>query len=209
MARFVTVSALGPPALHIDPNSDNAEAISMMQAHWREQIERVLPDEPDLIVLPEACDRPANFTMERRLQYYEARGEQIREAVAAIACEGNCNIAYSAARIMEDGTYRNMTEVLDRKGNGVGSYSKNHLVPVEYDDAGIMYGTEPSLIKLDFGTVSPAICFDLNYGLLGCVLLSCERNDMTIGDILHEFTIIKVDAYFDNCRAHRLKYANL
>ena len=308
MSNYVTVSALGPPALQTDPKTSNADAIKIMKKHWRDQIERVLPDKPDLIVLHEACDRFSNFEMGRRLDYYEERGESIRQEMATLATEGQCNIAYSAARKMPDGTYRNMTEVIDRAGECAGTYNKNHLVPVEYDAANIMYGVEPSLIKLDFGTVSPAICFDLNFpelldkvaalkpdiivfssmyhgglmqpywaytaraffvgaccnlpcsvlspvgtviaestnyfkrvsaklnldcevvhldknwnkieaardkykdgfnmfdpGFLGCVVISCEREDMTINDIINEFEIIKVDDYLAGCRDHRNK----
>jgi len=307
MSNYVTVSALGPPALQIDPKTGNAEAIKIMKKHWRDQIERVLPDKPDLIVLHEACDRFSNFEMDRRLDYYAARGDLIRREIADLAIEGRCNIAYSAARCI-DGAYRNMTEIIDREGNCAGTYNKNHLVPVEYDEANILYGVEPSLIKLDFGTVSPVICFDLNFtelldkvaslkpdiivfssmyhggimqsywaytaraffvgacsnlpcgilspvgttiaestnyikrvsatinldcevihldknrskmeaardkyknginmfdpGFLGCVVLSCERGDMKIGDIIDEFEIIKIDDYFADCRDHRNK----
>jgi predicted amidohydrolase len=35
----------------------------------------VLPDKPDLIVLPEACDRPAGMSMEIQFRYFKAGKE--------------------------------------------------------------------------------------------------------------------------------------
>lgn len=163
MARNITVSALGPGALQVDAALSNGQIVKKMAQHWTDQIQSTFLDQPDLIVLHEACDRPAAFPAARRLEYYQERGEQIRELMGKLAIEGNCNIAYSAVRQMPDGSYRNMTELINRQGQGAGHYSKNHLVPSEYDNFNVLYGKEPSLIQLDIGTVAPAICFDLNY----------------------------------------------
>ena len=38
---------------------------------------------------------------------------------------------------------------------------------------------------------------------LGSMLLTCERDDMSIMDILSEFEITPINDYFAKCRAHR------
>jgi len=307
MAKYMTVSAIGPKAVWADPSLDNEKIIKLVTDHWKQQIELVLPDNPDLIVLHEACDRPENFSMERRLDYYDARGEIIRGEMAKIARDAKCHIAYCAAKKTADGSYRNMTEIIDREGNSAGTYNKNHLVPVEYEKGGILYGKEPSVINLDCVRVAPIICFDLNFtelldkiiglkpemlifssmyhggimqsywayqaraffvgaisnqpceiltplgtvlarssnysprvtarvnldcavvhlddnikrvrdahkkyetglkieepSFLGSMLLSCERHDMTVHDIIREFEILPLDDYLSACRAHRM-----
>ena len=64
---------------------------------------------------------------------------------------------------MPDGTWRNTTEIIDRKGKTAGMYHKNHLTRGEHDESGLQFGTEAPLIQCDFGTVACAICFDLNF----------------------------------------------
>ena len=46
---------------------------------WENELSRVLPDKPDLIVLPEACDRPAGMNIDLQLKYFKARGNQVLE----------------------------------------------------------------------------------------------------------------------------------
>ncbi|MDD2441532.1 MAG: carbon-nitrogen hydrolase family protein [Eubacteriales bacterium] len=163
MARFVTISAVAPRPHEMDPKQDLNASVAEMIAHWDGWLSHVLCDKPDLIVLPEACDRPPNFTLEQRLAYYAVRGNRIRDHFMAVARDNHCNIAYSAARQLPDGTWRNTTQFINRQGELDGFYNKNHLTHGEFYDAHILYGKDAPVIKTDFGTVAGVICFDLNY----------------------------------------------
>lgn len=163
MARYVKLSALGPGPHIIDTGLDYESATEDMISHWKRQFDQVLPDKPDLIVTPEACDRSPAYPLDRRIEYYKVRGNRVRDFMAETARKNNCYIAYSAAREMPDGSFRNSTQVIDRKGNIAGIYDKNHLVIEENTKAGIAYGTQAPLIECDFGKIACVICFDLNF----------------------------------------------
>ena len=126
-------------------------------------LSRVLPEKPDLIVLPEACDRYHNYPLSRRLEYYEVRGDRLLRFFKEKAYENSCYIAYSAVRKLEDGTYRNTTQLIDRKGEIAGLYNKNHPTIGETEDGKILPGKDARVIPCDFGKVACAICFDLNF----------------------------------------------
>ena len=74
--RRIVISSLGPRPLPDRP-TDNQEALDIMIKHWSRELAGVLPDRPDLIVLPEACDRFPMHTMEERFSWYEFRGNKM------------------------------------------------------------------------------------------------------------------------------------
>ena len=164
MSRYVTTSTVAPRPPSDDPGTGQA-AVERMKGIWRAKLDQVLPDQPDLIVVPEACDRfPAQSLAERKT-YYRQRGDQIRDLFAEIASENSCHIAYSAACELPDGTWRNSTQLIGRDGSVLGVYSKNHLVVTEIE-AGILCGSQAPIIETDMGRVACAICFDLNFSEL-------------------------------------------
>ncbi|MGB3375976.1 MAG: carbon-nitrogen hydrolase family protein [Microbacterium sp.] len=164
MARPVTVSCLTAAALPLGRDVPVEDAVHAEIAHWIDRIDAVLPHNPDLIVLPEAADRPqiTMFGSDRQAEYFRVRGTRVRDALGEVARENGCNIAYSAQQVGEDFA-RNRTEYLDRTGSVVGAYDKNHLVIREHDHTGLEYGTETPVFDLDFGRVATVICFDLNF----------------------------------------------
>lgn len=165
MANYVTISCLGPRPLAVPADVTDEEAIARMIAHWQAQLDRVLPDRPDLIVLPEACDRPdpLGFPLERRLSYYRARKDRIRDFFADAARRHGCYIVYPAHVEADDGMWLNELQLIDRTGGVTGVYVKNHLTPDEHAKTNILYGREAPIFECDFGRVAPAICFDLNF----------------------------------------------
>jgi predicted amidohydrolase len=200
MARKITISALGPRPITGEPSRPHQQAIDEMIQHWRAQMDLVLPDRPDLIVVPEACDRYPNYTMEQRLDYYRARGNQVRDAFAAVARDHHCYIAYSAARQMPDGTWRNSTQILDRSGSLSGVYNKNHLVIEETTKAGILCGREARVIHADFGSLACAICFDLNFDELRD-RYKAQRPDLVVFCSMYHGGLMQNYWAYD-CRAH-------
>jgi hypothetical protein len=161
--KRITVSLIGKRALYGLVAPKGQKAVDYMIEYWRVLLQDALVDNPDLIVVPEACDRFPSFLMKERKAYYSLRGNQVLDLFCKVAKKNNCYIAYSAARKMKDGTYRNSTQLIDRKGEIAGIYNKNYLVPSETIEGGILCGKNAPVFKTDFGTVAMLICFDLNF----------------------------------------------
>ena len=164
MSRIVKISLISNSG--IDKVLCNLEA---MLDYLRNEIEQVLPDKPDLIVFPEACDRCPSLSDEEQKSWYKLRGDKVRDLFSQIARKNRCYIAYSAIRSLsseENHPFRNSTQLIGRDGSIVAIYDKNHLVPYEFDERGIGYGTTTEVFELDFGRVACLICFDLNFSSL-------------------------------------------
>ena len=164
MARrcMIAVSA-GSRTLRADVSKGYQAAVDTMREFWEQQLEQLLPDKPDLIVVPEASDRYHYMVDEERVAYYHARGTQMLDFWKQVAVANRTYVAYSAARELPDGTWRNSTQIIDRQGNVAGIYNKNHCVIAETTRYGILCGKDAPIIRTDFGTIGCAICFDLNF----------------------------------------------
>jgi predicted amidohydrolase len=162
VSRNTTVSCLTAAPLLFDDAVGLDEIVERTIEFWGRRLEDVLPDNPDIVVLPETVDRPDNFGPERQLEYYHHRGTRIRDYFADVARQNNTYIAYSSAMFV-DGVGQNCTQIIDRSGEIVGDYAKNFLVMDENEDLGLRYGQEAACFDLDFGRVGSAICFDLNF----------------------------------------------
>jgi len=68
--RTITIATLGCAPLSVAADTDPQQIVDRMIAHWKGKFARVLPDKPDLIVVPEACDRPSGFSHEQQGRYY-------------------------------------------------------------------------------------------------------------------------------------------
>ncbi len=169
MARFANISIISFENYRFDaiPKYDVEQYKQNVMQFLREKIEQVLPDNPDLIVLPECSNRVAGLTPEQRYEYYFHVGDSMQRMMSDIARENKVNIAYGAVRIVgndPEHPLRNSVMYFDRQGNVAGIYDKNHLVPNEYDKHSIEYGAVPeALIELDIGKVATVLCFDLNF----------------------------------------------
>jgi predicted amidohydrolase len=138
---FVTITTLGPSPITVSANTEPQQVVNRVIAHWKQHFSRVLPDKPDLIVVPEACDRPRGMSHEKQRDYYRVRKNQVRDYVPQVALENKCYIVYSAKRAEADGTWRNSSVMIDRKGKVVGIYSKNHPTIGENDRGILPAGT--------------------------------------------------------------------
>ncbi|MBD2865609.1 carbon-nitrogen hydrolase family protein [Paenibacillus oceani] len=202
MANYVKVSCLGPAPCRIEAGVPAEEALARMMAHWEKQLDSVLPDKPDLIVLPEACDRPLSsvYPKEQRLEYYRVRGNRIRDFMAEKAASHRCHIVYPSHVQAEDGSWRNTAQLIGRDGSVIGTYHKNHLVPAEYDQNGILYGKDAPVFQCDFGTVAVAICFDLNFDELRQQYVQARPDLIVFPSMYHGAIMQNYWAY--SCRAH-------
>ncbi len=73
-----------------------------MIAHWKKELAAVLPDKPDLIVLPETCDCFTRHNQEESHAYLKVRRSQIRDFIAKFALENKCYLTYPANRLLPD-----------------------------------------------------------------------------------------------------------
>ncbi|UCC97350.1 MAG: carbon-nitrogen hydrolase family protein [Phycisphaerales bacterium] len=196
---FVKIATIGcaPPSLSADTKPQ--QVVERMIAHWRRKFAQVLPDRPDLIVVPEACDRPSGFSAEKLQEYYGVRKDQVLKFFARTAKDNNCYIVYSAYRLMPDGTRRNSSVVIDRKGNIAGIYNKNHPTIGEIE-AGTLCGSEAPIIECDFGRVGMAICFDLNFDELRLQYAKAKPDLIIFSSMYHGGLMQSYWAY--SCRCH-------
>jgi hypothetical protein len=160
--NYVKIATIGAPSPQLNLDQEPQELVNEMIAFWKNELAPVLPDKPDLIVLPEACDRPAGMNIDLQLQYFKVRGDQVMDYFKTVARENECYIAFGMKHQLEDGSWRNSCMLLDRKGNITGIYNKNFPTIGEME-AGIKAGKGAPVFECDFGRVACAICFDLNF----------------------------------------------
>jgi len=159
----VKVVTIGGGGKMIDAGNDRTNPQKLVDRtieYFTREFAKVLIHKPDLILLSEACERPAGLNSRNEFEYYKVRGTQILDFFASVAKQNKCYIAFGMKH-EENGVWWNSCFVLDREGKVVGIYHKNY--PTVYEMPVISPGTEIPLIQCDFGTVACAICFDLNF----------------------------------------------
>ena len=196
---FVTIATIGASPMTVSSDTEPQRVVELVIAHWRGLFARVLPDRPDLIVVPEACDRPRGLSAEKMKEYFLVRKNQVRDFFARVARENSCYIVYSAKRAMDDGTWRNSSVMIDRKGNVAGIYSKNHPTIGEIDKR-ILCGKDARVIECDFGRVAMAICFDLNFDELRLKYVKAQPDLIVFSSMYHGGLMQSYWAY--SCRCH-------
>ena len=196
---FVTIATIGSGQASIAADAEPQQVVERMIAHWKRQFAQVLPDRPDLIVVPEACDRPSGFGAEKIREYYKVRKDQVQQFFTRTARENNCYIVYSAYRIIPDGSRRNSSVLIDRKGNVTGIYNKNHPTIGEIEN-GTLCGREAPIIECDFGRVAMAICFDLNFDELRLKYARSKPDLIIFSSMYHGGLMQGYWAY--SCRCH-------
>jgi predicted amidohydrolase len=186
----------------VDIAANAGDTVDIMSRYLTERIGQVLPDQPDLIVLPKVCDLPANYpaTSDTTLHdYLNARGDRVQCELAKIAHEQHCYIAYPALRHLPDGTWRNSITLLDRRGDVICIYDKCHPTVWE-NEAGILSGTGPSVAQRDFGRVGLLVCFDLNFEPLRQQYAYARPDVLAFSSMYHGGLMQAYWAY--SCRAH-------
>ena len=156
--KLATLSSRSPLDLHTD-----ARPVDRLIDFWRSRFDQVLPDQPDLIAVPECCDRLHALDATKQKEHYCRRGDLVRALFSSIASENRCYITYSAMQEMADGTFRNSVQLIDRAGEVAACYSKTHPTIDEIQQGGVLCGRDAVVIETDFGRVGFAICFDLNF----------------------------------------------
>lgn len=161
-ANYVTVATIGNQPHSVDKTQGMQNMVKQVTEFWRSKLEQVLPDKPDLIVLPEACESPSGLSAEEQFAYIRILKNQLLDLFASVAKEHHCYIVFGAIREEGNGVWRNSSILLDREGNVAGMYHKNFPTPGEIEN-GIIPGSEAPVFECDFGRVACVICFDLNF----------------------------------------------
>ena len=159
--NLVKIATIGAHSPTLDTTLTYQQKVDAMKDFLKWQVGQVLHDKPDLIVLPEACDRPWALTTDQQYKYYEVRGNQILDFLSDIASKNRCYIAFGMKRLDKNNIWRNSCIMLDRNGKIAGIYDKNFPTPGEMER--LEASDEVKLIQTDFGKVGCAICFDLNF----------------------------------------------
>jgi len=199
MANRIRISTIGAAAAVGNPGT-GADAVARMIDHWRAHFARVLPDRPDLILVPECCDRYPAQPLPQCQEYYRYRAHQVGDYFASVARDNSCYVAYPAVRLLPDGTWRNSLELFDRGGRSMGFYNKNYPVTTETSEAGILAGRTAPLFACDFGRVGCAICFDLNFAGIRAQYVQSRPDLVLFASMYHGGLMQNYWAY--SCRAH-------
>ncbi|MDR3709245.1 MAG: carbon-nitrogen hydrolase family protein [Capsulimonadaceae bacterium] len=165
MSLFVKISTIGTAPPVSRPGRNNGQLVDDMIAHWRETFDRVLPDHPDLIVVPEWCDHYIDHSLAQSLAYFAERGDRVLSFFQETAKRFKCFLTYPALWPNADGTWRNSIQLIDDGGNVIGVYEKNHPTVGELE-IGVMPGTQIPVFETRIGRIGGLICFDLNFAEL-------------------------------------------
>lgn len=163
MSHKITIATLAPQTIAAPAGLDFEAARAAQLERWQALLARIEPEQPDLVVLPEACDRPQGYDSEAIAAYYEHVGTRNLEAFAAWCRTQRCYLAYSSLYYHEDGRMRNGTTLLGPDGAIVGRYHKHYLTLGESRECGIAHGAEPIVLDTPIGRLGFLICFDLNF----------------------------------------------
>ncbi|MBQ7208128.1 MAG: carbon-nitrogen hydrolase family protein [Lentisphaeria bacterium] len=159
--RRLKISALGPVPPQEIPAKN--ESVRLMREHWERQFDQVFPDRPDVVVLPECCDRFPRMSLRDRLAYYHEHGAEMLAFFRQKALDNHCFIAFAACRELPDGTRRNSTRLIGRGGEVLAVYDKNYPVICETEQQNILPGKAETVAETELGKVGFVICFDLNF----------------------------------------------
>lgn len=180
--------------------------------YWTDRISRILPDRPDLVVLPEMFDRPVvsahpkaeQLPLEAKAEFAHTKGTRVRDALAEIAMANRTHVTYPSYRIAEDGTLRNSIEFLGRDGEVGAVYDKIVPTPSERANMGVQPGAEVLAAELDFGRVSAAICFDLNFEPVRAAAARVQPDLIVFpsayhGGLMQNYWALSCRSYFVSC----------
>ena len=172
-------------------NSNNAEDGDTV-GFWKPKIDRMLPDRPDLIVLPEAANQVKGVR--------NGIDPKLREYMVKTARENRCNIAFPCLRDLGGNRFANSLELIDRNGETVAVYDKNFTTIPEIK-SGRIVGKKIKPIPTDIGKIVPLICWDLNF-YKEMPLCFTERPQLTVfasryhGGLIQRFWAYESRSYF-------------
>jgi len=191
-SNYVKVATIGTTPV-LDEKQEPQALVDEVIEFWGRKLAQVLPDKPDLIVLPEICDLSAAGK-----EYLNVRKNQVLDYFASMAKKHSCYIAFGMFREENKDVWRNSCVVLDRKGDIAGIYDKNYPTIGEME-MGIKAGNTAPIIQCDFGRVAAVICFDLNFDELREKIAN-EKPDLVIFSSMYHGGLVQ-GAWAYSCRS--------
>lgn len=180
----VRVATVGGSMPSVSFNEKNPQiTVDHVLNFWERKINQVLPHDPDLIVLPEMFDRPRGLNAEELEIYFKTRGEQTFRFLSSMAKKNKCYISFNTKNYQGENRY-NTSYLIDRNGNIVGAYNKNYPTIYEMDDK-IMPDSSVPVFETDFGRVTCAVCFDLNFDELREKYVKAEPGIILFSSLYH------------------------
>ncbi len=157
MARKIKISVMsGSRTLKCGPTAK--ESYEIMKNYWRDRLSMVSPDNPDFIVLPEACDRFLDMEDSMKSEYAPFRENESPAFFNGLAKELNSAIVYNTRH-----NNRNLTFACSRTGELTGEYIKAFPMTTEMEQ-GIVPGDGGVVFEFDaIKRAGFATCFDLNF----------------------------------------------
>jgi hypothetical protein len=147
----------------IDITAKPQQITDQVISKWQEKLKPVMVHNPDLVLLPEACDLPTfRWSKDEKFLYFKARGNQVLGFFASVAKQNRCYIAFGTYIERGDGRWNDSVVLVDRNGKVCGVYNKNFPTDEEMDE-GFVPSDQVELLECDFGKVAAVICFDLNF----------------------------------------------
>ena len=192
-SNYITVATIGN-APSLDESQYPQKIVDQVIKFWQKELKQVLPDKPDLVVLPEFCDMSGAEN-----DYLRVRKNQVLDYFASVAKSNHCYIAFGTKREDSEGLWRNSCIILDRNGSIAGIYNKNFPTIGEMED-GIIAGNEAPVFQCDFGTIGVAICFDLNFDELREQYVEKSPDIILFSSMYHGGLVQSTWAY--TCRSH-------
>ena len=161
--REIAVSIIGVARPPMPAN--RRPSLDSCVAYWTRAMDREIANAPDLVVLPEGVDSWAGATPAEKLDWVCRRGDRLLKAFQAYARDHHCYLVFNSYRQRKDGRFANCTYALDRDGDVVAVYDKVYPTPdeIEWKELPIVPGEGPVAVETDFGRLSFATCFDLNF----------------------------------------------
>ncbi|NGF58009.1 carbon-nitrogen hydrolase family protein [Parapedobacter sp. SGR-10] len=197
-ANRIRVATIGERAPTLDKSAGYQKMVQQMIAFWKQQLDQVIHDKPDLIVVPENADFPWGLTRAEKDEYIKVRRNQVLDFFASVAKSTGSYLVYSMNRYDEKGLLRNTGVLLGRNGETVGMYDKNYPTIKEME-AGIRPGTRVPIFDCDFGKLAIAICYDLNFDELREQYAALDPDVIVFPSAYHGGFVQSVWAY--TCRA--------
>jgi hypothetical protein len=191
--KYVTVATIGNAPSSIK-TENKQEIVDHVIQFWKNELHQVLPDKPDLIVLPEFCDLSGEGE-----DYLNVRKNQVLDFFSSVSKSNRCYIAFGTQRRDDKGNWRNSCILLDREGHTAGIYDKNFPTIMEME-SGIKASNEAQIINCDFGRVAIAICFDLNFDELR-LKYAKEKPDLIIFTSMYHGGHVQSNWAY-TCRSH-------
>ena len=126
-------------------------------------IQNNLPDDTDVLVLPEVWT--CGWSCDKFIQTAQTTDGEIIKFLCGLAKEYNVNIIGGSFIEERYGKYYNTCPVIDRHGNLITTYSKNHLYSYYGCDEGkyITKGESPVMVNIEGVKYGLTICYDIRF----------------------------------------------